>query len=112
MENTWKQILKTIGITDDEFNAKCEGLEDHEIAYRQLVLIAKVLNGDWKADFKNKDQIKYIPYFYDDGTGFSYGAYNYWTSGTSVGSRLCFKNFEVMKHAATEFIDIYRRFLD
>lgn len=28
-----------------------EGLEDHEIAYRQLVLIAKILNGDWIPDF-------------------------------------------------------------
>lgn len=111
METTWGQILKSNNISAEEFNSKCEGLENHEIAYRQLVLITKTLNGNWKADYTNSSQLKYENVFYDIGTGFSYTDYYCWHSDTSVGSRLCFKNSTIAKHAAVNFIDIYRRFL-
>ena len=88
-----------------------EGLEDHEIAYRQLVLIAKVLNGDWIADFENYDQYKYVPFFWKENEAFVYVDYNVWRSTTDVGSRLCFKDRATAIYAAKQFIDIYRRFL-
>lgn len=87
-----------------------EGLEDHEIAYRQLVLIAKILNGDWIPDFENYNQYKYVPYFCV-APSFVYSDYRGWASITCVGSRLCFKNRVTTEYAATTFIDIYRRFL-
>lgn len=111
METTWGQILKSNNISAEEFNSKCEGLENHEIAYRQLVLITKTLNGDWKAEYKNGSQVKYENVFYDNGTGFSFYGYRSWPSDTVVGSRLCFKNSTAAKHAAINFIDIYRKFL-
>lgn len=90
---------------------KTDGLEDHEIAYRQLVLIAKVLNDGWVPDFENSNQYKYVPYFYKENGAFVYNDYYIWSGYTFVGSRLCFKNKATAEYAATTFIDIYRRFL-
>jgi hypothetical protein len=90
---------------------KTDGLEDHEIAYRQLVLIAKVLNDGWVPDFENYNQYKYEPRFYKQNGAFVYYVYRTWFSYTSVGSRLCFKDRATAEYAVTTFIDIYRRFL-
>lgn len=89
-----------------------EGLEDHEIAYRQLVLIAKILNGDWTPDFEDYNQYKYIPYFWKQNSSFVCDdCHVWWASSTDVGSRLCFKDRETAVYAAKQFIDIYKIFL-
>lgn len=78
----------------------------------KLKTIAKALNEGWTPDWSNSSQYKYVPYFKWNGKAFVYDGYDGWDGHTAVGSRLCFKNFELAKYAATQFIDLYNEFLN
>lgn len=82
-------------------------------AVRKMWIIARVLNGDWKADFKDNSQWKYYPWFKADKSGFglSYGGYGRWTTVTDCGVRFAFKDEKTAKYAGQQFIDIYNKFL-
>ena len=82
-------------------------------AAAKLFIIAKALNGDWKADWNNWNQGKYYPWFDmrsspAGGSGFSYGDCVYGRSSSYVGSRLVYKDLETAEYAGTKFLDIYR----
>lgn len=122
-----KSITERIKTIEDAINEL--GEEDEEVAelrkllianitshilYRQqAVVIAKVLNEGWIADYTNIDQTKYEPRFYYDSSagGFVYFDYDYWFTGTNVGSRLCFKSKELVEYFGKQFIDIHRKYL-
>lgn len=89
------------------------GLPDHVIYYWQLTIIAEALNGDWEADWSDSSQQKHYPWFYNytAGVGFVATRYAYGSSGTCLGSRLCFKSEELARYAAEQFRDIYHGFL-
>lgn len=84
------------------------------IAHAKLVIIAKAINGGWKPDWSNDDQYKYYPWFYMAGSasggGFSYGGYDRWTTGSIVGSRLCFETREKAKYAGKQFENLYKEY--
>lgn len=79
------------------------------VAHAKLSIIAKALNEGWKPDWKNGDQYKYTPFFIanTDNSGFSYYHYYYWSSCTSVGSRLCYKSSEIAEYAGKQFSSLY-----
>lgn len=78
-------------------------------AYAKLDIIAEALNEGWKPDWSDSDQDKYNPYFtHRSGFGLSCCGYDYWHSGTTVGSRLCYSSRELAKYAGTQFEEIYR----
>lgn len=110
---TFKDVLKKLKISQEDFDKQTQNLSDDEIAYKQLKLIAKALNGDWIADFSNSNQRKYEPYFYYTGSAFvfHYSDCHYWNRSTRVGSRLCFKDAATATLAGKTFIDIYNKFL-
>jgi hypothetical protein len=81
-------------------------------AYAKLIVIARALNEGWTPDWSDSSQIKYVPWFKEkSGFGLSYYDYDYWSTITTVGSRLCFKTSELAVYAATQFADIYNDFL-
>lgn len=82
-------------------------------ATAKLMFIADVLNEGWIADWNNRNQEKYYPWFYNAGagSGFAYGDYRYVNSRSSVGSRLAFKSSELAEYAGEQFLDIYNEFL-
>lgn len=85
---------------------------DDEFAYRQIKLIAKVLNEGWVPDWSDSNQYKYFPYFkHKSGFGLSYYGTNIWHSFTFVGSRLCFKSAELAEYVGKQFADIYNDYL-
>ena len=81
-------------------------------AYMKLVVIARVLNEGWTPDWADSDQYKYQPWFkHKSGFGLACDGYAYWSTLTTVGSRLCFKTSDLATYAATQFADIYNDFL-
>lgn len=89
-----------------------KGEIDYEYAFRQLVLIAKVLNEGWMPTWSNKSEKKHYPWF-SASSGFVFGVatYAYDCTHTLGGSRLCFKSGELAEFAGRTFTEIYRRFL-
>jgi hypothetical protein len=82
-----------------------------EAAYKKLKVITKALNEGWTPDWSNENQFKWYPYFKMSGFGFSTTDCGYWSSGTGVGSRLCFKSSELAEYAGKQFVSIYQDFL-
>ena len=82
-------------------------------AFAKLTLIARVLNEGWVPDWSNSNQYKYYPYFKtkEAGFGFSGADCDSWCTGTTVGSRLCFKTSELAMYAGKQFETIYNEFL-
>ena len=111
---TFEDACKALNITPATFDFSLMPIEHQKsmAAYCKLVVIANALNEDWKADFENANQIKYVPYFiYRSGFGLSYHGYDYWNTSALVGSRLCYKSRELAIYAAKQFADIYNDFL-
>ena len=99
-------VLKENGTTREEFEKSCIGFEPDEIAYRMAKLVCIAYNEGWIPDWNNNNEYKYYPWFKmgsSSGVGFSYYGYGYWSAGSRVGSRLCFKSSDLAKHAGKLF---------
>jgi hypothetical protein len=84
-------------------------------ATANLFVIRAALNEGWIADWSNRNEYKYWPYFeYSKGVsgfGFSDTCCDLGHSYTSVGSRLCYKSRELAEYAGKQFIEVYNQFL-
>ena len=84
------------------------------IANYQLMVIAEALNEGWTPDWSNGEWDKWYPWFkMDDSSSagrFSFSDSVNQRSGSSVGSRLCFKSKDLATYAGTQFLDIYKDF--
>lgn len=107
---TIEDVLKYHNIDKDDFEADYKGLPEDVKAYRLLVLIASALNEGWTPDWDNSNEYKYHSYFTMGSSGFRYDVYDYWSSISVVGSRLCFKTKELATYAAEQFKDIYSNY--
>lgn len=108
---TFEDVLEEAGTTAEDFYKKCAGLLDHEIAQRQIVLIATVLNEGKKL---TSNDYRYYPWFNVERAGFVFvlvsSYYSYSLSG--LGPRLCFKTEALAEYAGRQFSEIYRKFYD
>src|ERR1035437_5584293 len=89
---------------------------DHEEAVNgvaQIFIIAKSLNGDWKANFKNTSQYKYYPWFKDSGSGsgLSYFVCVRWRTDTAFGGCPFFSCGGNGEDGGKQNISIYNKFL-
>jgi len=99
-------VLKENGISREDFETSCKGLEPDEIAYRMAKLVCLAFNEGWIPDWTNSNQYKYFPWFNmgsSSGVGFSSFVFDFWNSSSAVGSRLCFKSADLAKHAGKLF---------
>jgi hypothetical protein len=86
------------------------------IAYYKLVIIIRALNEGWEPNPSSREW-KYWNYFYYANAGAAAGlvcAYaNYAPSHTNpaIGSRLCFKDYELATYAREQFRDLYFEYL-
>ena len=110
---TFEDICLIEGTTVADFQAQCDNKIDSkdERAYKKLKLIAKVLNEGWKPDWSNGNENKYYPYFRMSGFGFSATYCGWARTGTTGGSRLCFKTRELAEYAGKQFEMIYKDYL-
>lgn len=109
---TVADLLADHGMTQNEFDDDCIGLEEDEIAYRILKMLAKSLNEGWTPDWSNDEEYKYVPWFETGGSsGFRFYDFVVWSSRSVVGSRLCFKTRELAEHAGKHFTDVYKKFM-
>ena len=87
-------------------------LQQAMLAEYKLMIITRALNEGWELDWKNKNQLKYYPWFYTSGSGRAcivYGCTNT-AANTSVGSRLCFKSSQLAEYAGKTFTDLYSQY--
>lgn len=124
-QNKQKSVMERIQNFDD-IMAECgkpssyftdPTLSKDERGYRKIKAIAEVYNEGWVADYKDKTQKKWYPYFEyrlaSSSFGFSLTYFGDWFTAASGGSRLCaFKSEELAKDAATKFVREYNEFLD
>ena len=99
-------VLAENGISREDFETSCKGLEPDEIAYRMAKLVCLAFNEGWLPDWTNSNQYKYFPWFNmgsSSGVGFSYDDCGRWRAISRVGSRLCFKSSDLAKHAGQLF---------
>ncbi|MDI6034014.1 hypothetical protein QLS91_13110 [Flavobacterium sp. LB2P84] len=83
------------------------------IAHSKLVIIAKAINGEWVADWKDWNQYKYYPWFEmgsSSGVGFSCNDCDIWITYSFVGSRLCFESRDQAKYAGKQFEELYKSY--
>lgn len=84
----------------------------HIVAFKKLCHIIRVINENWQPDWSNTNQRKWYPWFkLSSGFRFSYSDFDYGRTNTTVGSRLCFESEEKSDYTATQFIDLYKKFL-
>lgn len=109
---TVADVLADNGITDNKFSLISEGLEEDELAYKILKLLAISLNEGWIPDWNNDNQRKYFAWFYMGGSaGFRYDGCAAWASVSGVGSRLCFKSSELAEYAGKQFTEVFKQFM-
>lgn len=97
-----------IGINSDEIPTEFQA---SVIADYKLKVIAKALNEGWKADFDDTNKEKFTPWFEFQGGRFVLGGVACYTSYLRLGSRLCFRSWELAEYAAKQFKDLYRDLL-
>lgn len=106
--------LKGIDPVDSmPFESPKNDLEEAVNANYQMYIITELLCQGWQADYNDRDQYKYYPWFKWSGSGFGF-SHTYcvhWLANTLVGSRLVFPTSELAEYAGTQFIDIYNKFL-
>jgi hypothetical protein len=80
--------------------------------YEDLILVSKALNGNWQPDLGDSNDYKYFPYFtFSSGLRFSDALCHYGSTGTHIGSCLCFKNRELAEYAGKQFIEQYEKIM-
>lgn len=117
---TFEDACTIEGIKPDSITASGLSQEDNNalLALAKLFIIVRAANRlindgkEWKPDY-NDNTWKYFAWFAMDGGsgGFRYDDCAHWTSGSSVGSRLCFKTSEAAEYIGTQFTDLYKAFM-
>ena len=89
------------------------GITSHVLNHQEAVVLVKALNEGWIPDYTDSTQPKY-EIIWDmnpsSGVGFSFFHYVFWDQVSGVCSRLVFKNTKILKYAANEFTDVFRKF--
>ena len=99
-------VLKENGITREEFENSCKGLEPDEIANRMAKLVCVTFNEGWIPDWTDSNESKYYPWFVmgsSSGVGFSYDGCGAWYAYSLVSSHLCFESADLAKYAGQLF---------
>lgn len=93
-----------------EFSEVPEDLRAYFQAQYKAVVIAEALNGKWKADWADRNQQKWYPWFTLSSSGFAFYDTNDYYSNPLAGdaSRLCFESDALATYAGKQFIDVWQ----
>ena len=95
--------------TEEQFNKKWEGFEEHEKYGALERLIVNFYNKGEKPNWENTKQYKYYPYFIMYKDDFRYYSYHYDSTHSRVSSRLSYLRKEDMLEAVELYLDIYKK---
>lgn len=111
---SFKDACDCLGIDVVEWMDDYENLPIHVVAYMQLCIICKALNGAEVMDYKDVKVYKYYPWFNSVGSGSGFSCYGFGCaySLSGVGSRLCLKSREIAEYAGKQFIEIYNSYIN
>lgn len=111
---TFEDACNTLGINAGlpNFSAIPENLRNSLLAHYKLCIIAEALNEGWTPDWSNREWDKWYPYFYMNSSSssgrFSFDGSADLSTGSHVGSRLCYKTEELADYAGKQFLDLYK----
>ena len=106
------KALNVKPLSDEVFNAFPKAERENLKAYHKLTVITRAINEGWEPDYSNHSQRKYEPYMYTNTAGLAYAtAYNAPShTYTTVGSRLCFPDYERATFAVETFKELYKAY--
>jgi len=109
---TFEDALKETGRPNvPEFSDVPYDLRDYFKAQYKATVITEALNEEWRTDWKDENQIKYIPLFWSKSpSGFAfYDTRNHCTNPRAGSAyRLCFRTRALAKYAGEQFLDIWK----
>ena len=108
-EDKLEKVFNFNKTTEEQFNKKWEGFEEHEKYGALERLIVNFYNKGEKPKWKNTNQYKYYPYFIMDKDDFRYNSYTYSYIHSDVSSRLVYLRKEDMLEAVELYLDIYKK---
>lgn len=110
--NDFSDVLEYHNINETDFNIKCSGLTNDEVAYRKIKLIVAAYNDGWKPDWNDSYEYKYYPWVLlgDTDSGFFLHFVDNVLVSSGVGSHLVFKEREHAEDAFRKFTAIYKDF--
>lgn len=121
--NTDEDVILESGLTMSEWEEIIDGLDVDEAAYKFLKLLINLLRKyhspekPWKPNWKDPNEKKWNAVWNmndkndPEGFGFSYAHYDYWSTDTAVGSRLCLPTEKLLLFATSKYKHKYREFL-
>ena len=108
-EDKLEKVFNFNKTTEEQFNKKWEGFEEHEKYGALERLIVNFYNKGEKPNWKNTNQYKYYPYFIMDKDDFCYFYYYGYYTDSVVSYRLAFLRKEDMLEAVELYLDIYKK---
>ena len=112
---TYEDSCVELGIEPiNEVAMKSIGFTDDEIVYRKIKTITEALNENWKPNWNDSNQEKYIPWFWSkapSGFAFRYTTYRCTSPSAGSASRLCFESDELAIYAGKQFTELYKEFI-
>jgi hypothetical protein len=95
--------------TEEEFNKKWGGFEDHEKYGALEKLIVNYYNKGEKPNWKKGSQYKYYPYFVMDKDNFRCNSGNCWTTSSDASARHAYLRKDDMLEAVEIYLDVYKK---
>ena len=108
-EDKLEKVFNFNKTTEEQFNKKWEGFEEHEKYGALERLIVNFYNKGEKLNWNASNQYKYYPYFIMDKDDFRYNSYRHYYARSAVSSRLAFLRKEDMLEAVELYLDIYKK---
>ena len=108
-EDKLEKVFNFNKTTEEQFNKKWEGFEEHEKYGALERLIVNFYNKGEKPNWKNTNQYKYYPYFIMDKVDFRYFSYDRYFTYSNVSSRLAYLSKKDMLEAVELYLDIYKK---
>lgn len=110
---SYEAACKALGlkpISDEVFNAFQKEDRKTMAAYHKLAVITRAINEGWQPDWSNRDERKYEPYMYTNNAGLAsaYASPAPSAAYASLGSRLCFRDYERATFAVETFGKLYK----
>ena len=108
-EDKLEKVFNFNKTTEEQFNKKWEGFEEHEKYGALERLIVNFYNKGEKLNWNASNQYKYYPYFIMDKDDFRYNSYRHYYARSAVSPCLAFLRKEDMLEAVELYLDIYKK---